>query len=73
PGVSRIPVYYAAVSGTIRFEELYVPWLANDTKETVAIFTNVELLDNKDPETRRAVLDGDFSFLFEVGRPLQYF
>jgi len=73
PGVARIPVYYAAVSGTIRFEELYVPWLDNDTKETIAIFTNVELLDNKDPETRRAVLDGDFSFLFEVGRPLQYF
>lgn len=73
PGVARIPVYYAAVSGTIRFEQLYVPWLDNDSKETVAVFTNVELVDNKDPLERRAVLDGDFSFLFEVGRPLQYF
>ena len=73
PGIARIPVYYAAVSGTIRFEELYVPWLDNETEETVAIFTNVELLDNKDPEERRAFLDGDFSFLFEVGRPLQFF
>lgn len=73
PGIARIPVYYAAVSGTIRFEQLYVPWLNNDTKETVAVFTNVELLDNKNPLERRAVLDGDFSFLFEVGRPLQFF
>ncbi len=73
PGIARIPVYYAAVSGTIRFEELYVPWLDNDTKETVAVFTNVELVDHDDPEERRAVLDGDFSFLFEAGRPLQFF
>lgn len=73
PGIARIPVYYAAVSGTIRFEELYVPWVDNDSKETVAVFTNVELVDNKDPDERRAVLDGDFSFLFEVGMPLQYF
>jgi len=73
PGIARIPVYYAAVSGTIRFEELYVPWVDNDSKETVAVFTNVELIDNKNPDERRAVLDGDFSFLFEVGMPLQYF
>jgi len=73
PGLARLPVYYAAVSGTIRFEELYVPWMNNDSKETVAIFANVELVDNKDPDERRAVLDGDFIFLFEVGRPLQYF
>jgi hypothetical protein len=73
PGVARIPVVYAAVSGTIRFEELYVPWMHNDTEETVAVFTNVELVDNKDPGERRAVLDGDFSFLFERGLPTQYF
>jgi hypothetical protein len=73
PGLARIPVVYAAVSGTIRFEELYVPWMHNDTEETVAVFTNVELVDNKDPGERRAVLDGDFSFLFERGLPTQYF
>jgi len=73
PGFALIPVYYAAVSGTIRFDELYVPWLDNANRETVAVFTNVELVDNKDPLERRAILDGDFSFLFEVGRPLQYF
>jgi len=73
PGIARIPVVYAAVSGTIRFEELYVPWMRNDTEETVAVFTNVELVDNKDPDERRAVLDGDFRFLFERGLPTQYF
>jgi hypothetical protein len=66
-------VVYGAVSGTIRFEELYVPWMDNDTQETVAVFTNVELIDNKDPDERRAVLDGDFRFLFERGLPAQYF
>ena len=73
PGFARLPVVYAAVSGTIRFEELYVPWLHNDTKETIAVFTNVELIDNKDRDERRAVLDGDFLFLFERGLPGQYF
>ena len=73
PGLARIPVVYGAVSGTIRFEELYVPWMDNDTQETVAVFTNVELIDNKDPDERRAVLDGDFRFLFERGLPAQYF
>jgi len=73
PGIARLPVVYAAISGTIRFERLYVPWLDNDTKETTAVFTNVVLVDNKDPDTRRAVLDGDFRFLFERGLPAQYF
>lgn len=73
PGLARIPVVYAAVSGSIRFDELYVPWLNNDTKITSAVFTDVELVDNKDPDTRRAVLSGDFTFLFQVGLPAQYF
>ena len=73
PGLSRIPVVYGAVSGTIRFDELFVPWMDNDTKETVAVFTNVVLVDNRDPDERRAVFDGDFRFLFEVGLPSQYF
>ncbi|TNF62173.1 MAG: hypothetical protein EP303_04410 [Deltaproteobacteria bacterium] len=37
------------------------------------VFTNVELVDNKDPEERRAVPDGDFRFLFERGLPAQCF
>lgn len=73
PGIARIPVVYEAVSGTIRFEQLYVPWIYNESRETFAVFTNVELIDNKDPDERRAILDGDFRFLFERGLPAQYF
>jgi hypothetical protein len=73
PGISRIPVVYGAVSGTIRFEELYVPWIDNDTRETYAIFTDVELVDRQEPDERRAILSGDFRFLFERGMPPQLF
>ena len=73
PGIARLPVVYGAASGTIRFDELYVPWMHNETEETVAVFTNVVLVDNKDADERRAVLDGEFRFLFEEGLPTQYF
>jgi predicted deacylase len=73
PGLVELPVVYRAVSGTIRFDELYVPWVDNETKETSAVFTNVELVDNQDPEERRARLDGSFRFLFERGMPAQLF
>lgn len=70
---TSLPVVYRAVSGTIRFDSLFVPWLENENKETSATFTNVELVDTQDPEQRRAVLSGDFSFLFERGLPPQLF
>lgn len=73
PGIARLPVVYEAVSGTIRFESLFVPWLDNDTKETFAVFTDVELVDPQDPEARMAILSGDFRFLFERGLPPQLF
>lgn len=73
PGIARLPVVYGAVSGTIRFDELYVPWLDNETRETSAVFTNVELVDRQEADERRATLNGDFSFLFERGRPPQLF
>jgi len=73
PGISRIPVVYAAVSGTIRFEELFVPWVDNDTQETRAIFTDVVFVDRQEPEERRAEMSGFFSFLFERGLPVQPF
>lgn len=74
PGIARLPVVYEAVSGTIRFDALYVPWLDdNDTRETSAVFVDVELVDRQEPEERRATLSGDFSFLYERGRPPQFF
>jgi hypothetical protein len=73
PGIPRLPVVYRSVSGTIRFEELYVPWIENETKETSAVFTDVELVDTQDPDERHARLDGSFRFLFERGMPAQLF
>jgi hypothetical protein len=72
-GVSRIPVVYGAVSGTIRFDQLFVPWLDNETEETAAVFTDVVLVDPQEPVERRAEISGDFSFLFERGLPPQLF
>jgi hypothetical protein len=37
------------------------------------VFTKVERADDKDAEERRAVLDGDFRFLFERGLPAPCF
>ena len=72
-GVSRIPVVYGAVSGTIRFDQLFVPWLDNETEETAAVFNDVVLVDPQEPDERRAEISGDFSFLFERGLPPQLF
>lgn len=68
-----IPVVYRSVSGTIRFDELYIPWESNENRLTTAEFTDVELVDTDDPENRRAVISGDFTFLFQRGRPAQNF
>ncbi|MEM9727212.1 MAG: hypothetical protein AAF997_01415 [Myxococcota bacterium] len=68
-----IPVVYRSVSGTIRFDELYIPWESNDNRLTTAEFTDVELVDTDDPENRRAMISGDFTFLFQRGRPAQNF
>lgn len=73
PLLSQIPVVYRSVSGTIRFDELYVPWLENENRRTTAVFTDVELVDTAEPETRRAVLSGDISFLAQRGKPPQNF
>lgn len=73
PFLSRIPVVYRAVSGTIRFDDLFVFWIENDNRLTSAEFTDVELVDTSDPENRRAVLSGDISFLFQRGMPAQNF
>ena len=69
----QVPVVYRAVSGTIRFDELFVFWVDNENQMTTAEFTDVEFVDTDDPDNRRAVLSGNLSFLFERGRPAQNF
>ncbi|MEM7136869.1 MAG: hypothetical protein AAF500_09845 [Myxococcota bacterium] len=68
-----IPVVYRSISGTIQFDELFVPWVSNDNRITTAVFTDVLFVDTDDPENRRAVLSGDFTFLYQRGRPAQNF
>ena len=53
--------------------ELYVPWLDNDTNETGAVFTNVELVDHRDPVSGARSQMVTSRFLFERGLPPQYF
>lgn len=67
-----LAVSYEAVSGTIRFDELFVPWI-DDNREVTAVFDNVEFVDHANPTERRAVLSGDFTFFATRGRPTQLF
>ena len=68
-----LPVVYESLSGTIRFDELHVPWVDNENSITSAVFTNVEFADTSDPTERRANLSGNFSFVFGSGQPAQPF
>lgn len=73
PGIARLPVVYGAVSGTIQFDSLFVPWIDNDDQLSAAAFRDVVFVDNEEPDERRATMSGDFRFLFEAGRPPQLF
>ena len=70
---SDVPVVYESVSGTIRFDRLFVPWEENETRETIGAFANVEFVDPSDPVERRANLSGDFRFIYARGQPAQPF
>ena len=67
------PVNYEAVSGTIVFEQAYVPWVSKESRESTARFTNVEFADRNEADTRHATVSAEFTFLFERGRPVQRF
>ncbi len=67
------PVSYVATSGSISFDAIYAPSVDEDALRTAATFTDVVLVDPAQPETRRAELNGEFSFLFNRGRPAQRF
>jgi hypothetical protein len=58
---ARVPVAYVAVSGTITFSSIYAPEVDDDAL-TTATFTAVRFEDPDDPDSRFAVLDGEFSF-----------
>ena len=67
------PVNYEAVSGSITFDAIYVPWVDGGQRLSAARFTDVEFVDRNEAATRHATASGEFSFLFERGRPAQWF
>ena len=67
------PVSYVAIDGTIVFDAIYAPSLDENSLRTTATFSDVTLVDPAHPETRRAELSGEFTFLFNRGRPAQRF
>lgn len=71
-----LPVFLAAVEGTITFDAIYAPEVDEDQREIRGHFENVRFTDTEpaaDEEPRVAILSGDFKFLFERGRPAQPF
>ena len=71
--IFEVPVNYEAISGTIVFDAIYVPWVESSERLSQARFTNVVFVDHNRADTRHAMVDGEFSFLFERGRPAQRF
>ncbi len=67
------PVGYIAASGTITFSALYDPSVDDDARETAAVFTDVRFVDPNFPDTRYAVMSGDFAFDYDRSRPAQLF
>ena len=71
PDEDELPVYLQAVAGSITFEQIYAPELDEGRRETAGTFSGVVFTDGRGE--RVAVLDGEFRFLFERGRPGQPF
>jgi hypothetical protein len=67
-----LPLNLTAVSGTIAFTSIYAPNVDGE-KEIAASFTDVFMTDLRDPDTRNATISGQFSFIFNRGRPAQRF
>ena len=61
-----------AVSGTIRFDEIYAPKVDAEEVEISATIENVRFEDPRNAD-RWAELSGDFTFLYVRGSPAQRF
>ncbi|MFW5925587.1 MAG: hypothetical protein ACOC9O_03095 [Myxococcota bacterium] len=70
---AEAPVAYVSTGGTLTFSAIYAPEVDDSGKVITATFEDVELVDPADPAERRAVLSGDFDFIFSRGRPAQPF
>jgi len=72
PGRDETPVVLAAVSGSIRFDEIYAPQVDEDEVQITAVIENVRFEDPRNAE-RWAELSGNFDFLYVRGSPAQRF
>ncbi|MAQ17044.1 MAG: hypothetical protein CMN30_19905 [Sandaracinus sp.] len=71
-----LPVFLEAVEGTLTFDALYAPEVDDTDREIRGHFEDVRFTDTDPPadgQTREVILSGEFSFLFERGRPAQPF
>jgi hypothetical protein len=72
PGRDKTPVVLGAVSGSIRFDDIYAPRVDDDDVQIRAELTDVRFEDPRNPE-RWAQLSGFFDFLYVRGSPAQRF
>jgi hypothetical protein len=72
PGRDKTPVVLGAVSGEIRFDEIYAPEVDKDEVQIRAELTDVRFEDPRNPK-RWAQLSGYFDFLYVRGSPAQRF
>ncbi len=72
PGRERTPVVLSAVSGTIRFRDIYAPEVDDEDVRIRAELENVRFEDPRNPD-RNAELSGKFDFLYVRGSPAQRF
>lgn len=72
PGRDKTPVALSAVSGTVRFEQLYAPKVDKDEVEIDAYLEDMRFEDPRNP-ARWAELTGNFNFLYVRGSPAQRF
>jgi hypothetical protein len=72
PGRDRTPVALGAVSGEIRFYEIYAPEVDDEDVRIRAEFKAVRFEDPRNPD-RNAELSGSFDFLYVRGSPAQRF
>lgn len=70
---SQPPIAYVSAGGTLTFTAIFAPEVDDSGKAITATFEDVLLVDAADPAERRAVLSGDFDFIFSRGRPAQPF
>lgn len=74
PSISRGPVNFRSVAGSITFQNIYAPNVDSGDVETAARFENVLLVEDADNVAAgQAFLSGHFRFLYNRGRPAQRF